>query len=325
MSATALAAPSQLEAQAQAPVAHAPSSGLSITLLGTAGGPPPHADRSQPATLLQIDGTSYLIDAGENVGQQLKRAGSAPQAVTTTFITHLHWDHTLGLGYLMATGWMMGRNAPMAIWGPPGTSEYVTRETAALKIGEDIFHDQTPNRPALASLYPAHDVDVGTPREIYRDAHVTVSAVANTHYGTLKTATRDYGPQKSYAYRFDTAKGSVTFTGDTGPSPAVANLAKNSDVLVSEVCDVDGIRATLLETMPADKIGPLMEHMEHEHLTPTEVGKLAQAAGVHEVVLTHFVVGKSFDAKRMIAEIRQAYPVGRIVLGKDLQTIAVTK
>jgi len=87
-----------------------------IVLLGTAGGPPPHLDRSQPASLLEVGGKRYVIDAGENVGQQLMRAGVAPSRVDLTLLTHLHWDHTLGLDYLMASGWMLGANWSSAVW-----------------------------------------------------------------------------------------------------------------------------------------------------------------------------------------------------------------
>src|SRR5262245_11969932 len=67
-------------AKAQTPAA------AKVTLLGTAGGPPPHLQRSQPASLLEVGGRTYLIDAGENVAQQLLRAGSAPQKVNALFL-----------------------------------------------------------------------------------------------------------------------------------------------------------------------------------------------------------------------------------------------
>src|SRR5438105_11692505 len=43
-----------------------------------------------------------------------------------------------------------------------------------------------------------------------------------------------YGKFKSYAYRFQAGEKSIVFTGDTGPSEAVTNLAKGADILISE-------------------------------------------------------------------------------------------
>lgn len=297
--------------------------GAELILLGTAGGPPAHADRSQPATLLKVGNRSYLIDAGENVGQQLARAGVPVRSVSNTFLTHLHWDHVLGLGYLMATGWMTNRRAPMPVWGPPGTARYVTSEIAALSEGEDIFRAQNPERPGLGSLYPAHEVAVTqTPQEIYKDDAVRVTAVTNTHFAVIHSPVHDYGEDRSYAYRFDTAAGSVVFTGDTGPSAAVVQLAKGADVLVTEVCDLASIRGAMLKLQDPASIDKLVQHMAEQHLSPEEVGKLAAAAGVRKVVLTHFVAGAGFDPQSMLPEIRAAFR-GEIVIGKDLAKVAV--
>lgn len=294
-----------------------------IILLGTAGRPPAHADRSQPATLLRIGPKNYLIDAGENVGQQLVRAGVPARALSDIFLTHLHWDHLLGLGYLMATGWMTNRSEPLPVWGPPGTSRYISSEKTALSEGEDIFRAQSPERPALSSLYPAKEITVGdAPVEIYADALVRVRAVANTHFSKIHSPPHDYGVDRSYAYRFDTAQGSVVFTGDTGPSTAVTKLAKGADVLVTEVCDLKSIKATMLKLQPASTIDKLVQHMAEQHLSPDEVGRMAEAAGVRKVVLTHFVAGANFDPTHLLPAIRARFK-GEIVLGKDLLEVPV--
>lgn len=303
-------------AAAQGP---SPSASVKITLLGTAGGPPPHADQSQPANLLQVGGKAYLIDAGENVGQQALRAGVGPSRIDLAFITHLHWDHTLGLGYLMASGWMMGRRVPMPIWGPPGLTKYVRAEETALGVGEDIFRQDTPANPLLASLYPVHEVAIDKTSEIYRDENVRVNAAITSHY-VLSTAIHDYGRDLAYAYRFDTKAGSVTFTGDTGPSKAVTDLARGSDILVTEVCDLDSIRqAMIAATGPGVKLDGVMAHMEKEHLSPEDVGKLATEAGVKTVVLTHYVMGRGVTPEELAAKVRQTFK-GKVVAGRDLQT-----
>lgn len=302
-----------------------PAKGARIVLLGTAGGPPPHVDRSQPAILLDVDGKHFLVDAGENAGQQLMRAGVAPSRVDLTLLTHLHWDHTLGLDYLMATGWMMGRSMPMPIWGPPGTREMVDGVKAGVHVGEDIFRPQTPGRPPLAGLYPVREIDVTTPQVIAEEGGVKISAVANSHYAGTPMASHGYGADKSYAYRFDTPYGSVLFTGDTGPSRPLADLARGADVLVSEIVDLDSIRADLVALgTKGQTLDTLMEHMEFQHLTPGKVGRMAQEAGVKTLVLTHFVTGKDFDPQRLLEPIRRQFK-GEIVLGKDLDVIPLKK
>jgi len=293
---------------------------LRLVLLGTAGGPPAHAARSQPANLLRVNGKNYVIDAGENVAQQMTKAGVPASAVEATFITHMHWDHVLGLGYFMATGWMLGRTAPMPVFGPPGLADYLTREEAALGIGETIFRAQSPERPTLASLYPARVIDIATPTEVFRDARVRVTAVPNSHFAVVHGAPARYGADKSYSYRFDTAGGSVVFTGDTGPSDAVTHLARGADILVSEICDVDSIRAAMLAINPAGNYDKLITHMREQHLSAEDVGRMAAAAGVKTLVLSHYVMGQRYDPEGFVAKIRPFFG-GKIVVGQDLLVV----
>ncbi|MDH7639289.1 MBL fold metallo-hydrolase [Sphingomonas oryzagri] len=300
--------------------------GAQVTLLGTSGGPPPHVDRSQPANLLTVDGRSYLIDAGENCGQQLMRAGTPPSKVDATLLTHLHWDHTLGLDYLMASGWMLGRTAPMPIWGPPGTADFVADVLRSDRIGEDIFRPQAPGRPPLASLYPVHEADVTAPQTLFDDGAVRVSAVANTHFAQIHSPPHDYGLDKSYAYRFDTAYGSVVFTGDTGPSDPVTRFAEGADMLVAEIVDLDSIKASMQAAgSSGSALEVLMQHMETQHLSADALGQMAQEARVKTLVVTHFVTGPHFDPQSLIAPLRRHFAKGDILLGRDLMTIPLGK
>ncbi|MBC2665985.1 MBL fold metallo-hydrolase [Novosphingobium flavum] len=299
----------------------APQQQPRIVLLGTAGGPPAHPGRSQPATLLQVAGRNYLIDAGENCAQQLLRAGVPAHKVDQCFLSHLHWDHTLGLDYLMATGWMMNRTAPMPVWGPPGTRELVARTAASVGIGEDIFRAQAKDRPPLASLYPARVVDTVTPRVILQDGPVKISAAATSHFAAVHSAPHSYGIDKALAYRFDTPAGSVVITGDTGPSATLEQLAQGCDVLVSEICDLVSIRAGLVEaSRPGQNIDLLVEHMRSQHLSPEELGKLATRAGVKKLVLTHFVIGRGFDPQAFAPQIAPFFK-GEVIVGRDLLSI----
>ena len=104
--------------RAQAPAVLA--KGTVIVTLGTGGGPRPRVDRSQSANLLLVNGTPYLIDAGENVVRRLVQAGIDFNAIGHIFITHGHSDHTLGLPALMATQWEFQRREPVEIFGAPG-------------------------------------------------------------------------------------------------------------------------------------------------------------------------------------------------------------
>jgi ribonuclease BN (tRNA processing enzyme) len=294
-----------------------------IVLLGTHGGPSADAERSEPANLLIVGGRPYLIDTGAGVARQLAAAGQRVTAIHTIFITHHHLDHTAGLEPLISLSWigtgLSGRpTPPVQIYGPPATRFLVKAALNYLSVSERIFRAGIPSLPDAAGMFVGHDID--HEGVVYQDDRVRVTAVENTHFGHPS-----YGPDgkkdMSFSYRFDTSAGSVVFTGDTGPSEAVTRLAKGADVLISEVLLPDGGATRSASGSPL--AGELREHMGREHLTPEDVGRMASAAGVRTVILTHLVIGSSPDAAQRLAEGVRKYYSGTVIVGHDLLKFAL--
>ncbi|MDE2562971.1 MAG: MBL fold metallo-hydrolase [Sphingomonadales bacterium] len=304
----------------------APSHAASIVLLGTKGGPTADPERSEPANLLVVDGHTYLIDAGAGVARQLAAAGHAPPTIHTIFLTHHHLDHTAGLESLIGLNWigngLFGRHDPVDIYGPPATDHLVAAALDYLSTSQRIFRAGIPSLPDSRTMYRAHVIDANG--QFFDDGTVKVTAVENSHFSHPS-----FGPDgmqdMSFSYRFDTPEGSVVFTGDTGPSDAVAELAKGADVLVSEV---------YLSTpeSPEDKASAgdalrkeLAEHMAREHLSPAEVGKIAARAGVKTVILTHIVAAPSDDLEKTLEAGVHKYFSGPVIVGHDLLTFDLGK
>ena len=84
--------------------------GTRLITLGTAAGPSLRAHRAQSSNLLTVNGTHYVVDAGDGVARRLAKAGIDVREIGTIFITHHHDDHTAGLGTLMSFAW--DRNVP---------------------------------------------------------------------------------------------------------------------------------------------------------------------------------------------------------------------
>lgn len=307
--------------------ASAPAGVTRIILLGTDGGPRPYAARAEPGNLLVVNGTPYLIDAGPGVERQIALAGLKLADIRTIFITHHHIDHDGGLPSLLAMTWFDGAWAdrtqpPVQLYGPPAT-QFLTRAALNyLSVSERIFRAGVPALQPAAAMFQAHDIHRNG--VFYREGSVTVSAVENTHFH-FKSGSASTGRDISFSYRFDTPNGSIVFTGDTGPSQAVADLARNADVLVSEVCLCDS-QATIQPATQSDAAkrtaAAMAEeetfHMRNEHLTPEQVGQLATAAHVKVVILTHFVPGDGkADPTQFTAGVMK-YFSGPVIPGKDL-------
>jgi ribonuclease BN (tRNA processing enzyme) len=293
--------------------------GTLVITLGTAGGPRPRADRAQSANLLIAGGEPYLVDAGENVVRRLGQAGVDFARVGHLFLTHGHSDHSMGLPALIATQWEFQRREPLEIYGPPGTAELVAGALAFLSANERIRATEG-NPGSIARQVKVADVSPGL---VYRDRNVTVTAVENTHFH-FPPGSPAHGRFGSFSYRFETADRVVVFTGDSGPSAALAELAKDADVLVTEASSAEGLLALYRRNGSWQRKSPAeqadwLRHQREEHLSPADIGALAARAGVKKIVLTHLTPTDGGDAayRHWVREVRKAFS-GKVALAADL-------
>ena len=300
----------------------------SLILLGTAGGPVLRATRSQPASMLVVNGIPYLIDAGDGVSEKVVKSGYSPAQVRSVFVTHHHMDHTAGLGAFVAFNWSVVRKTPLHIYGPPGVEALVQRGLSYYAVSEETFGRQTPSPGKMADIPKA--VEISSDGKFYEDENIRVFAAENSHFssGCQGKACTDL---KSLSYRFEIKGGvkplSIVFTGDTGPSEKVIELAKDTDVLVSEVIDLESTITFLRNNrrLPEATLQSMIAHMEMEHLTPDEVGKLAKSSGAKQLVLHHFVWGnheREPDVKKITDAVAKIYS-GPLIPGNDMQVITL--
>src|SRR5580704_18549367 len=212
-----------------------PKTGTRLITLGTRGGPIPMVGRAQASNVLIVNGALYVVDAGEGVTRRLTRAGIAIRDIDNIFITHKHSDHTGGLGGLMSSEYDLNRTQPVNIYGPPGTDAGVKALVAFLTVSADIRISEGMRTVPPVKIFFGHDTGSGV---IYQDANVKVTAAENSHFH-FAPGTPAYGKYKSYSYRFETPDRVIVFSGDTGPSAALAELAKGADLLVTEVISVE--------------------------------------------------------------------------------------
>lgn len=261
---------------------------LRWTTLGTAGGPVPTAERSEPANLLTIGERRILVDTGDGTVDQLARIGldlgarrhgvHQPQPSRS----HRRPRRSDGLR------WMNQFAGVLTVYGPVGTRAAVEGIVASMATPGSIGFGlgTPPPRPAdsvrVIELADGQSLDLG--------AGAGVKVAANSHFDHDGKPDPD---NASLSYRFVLGTRSITYTGDTGPSAAVTALAKGSDMFVSEVIALDAllgeIRARRKDASP-EMLAGMERHLSTHHLRPEAVGEIAAQAGVGRVVLTHFAV-----------------------------------
>lgn len=306
---------------AAAQPAPTPRQGTQLVTLGTAGGPQPRAHRAQSSNLLMVNGTPYIIDAGDGVVRRLAKLKFSYRTIETIFITHGHNDHTAGLGYLLDAAWINQRTEPIHVYGPPETEGLVAAAVQYYGFDSRIRISDGSRTVPIEKIFFGHDVRPGV---VFQDANVKVTAVENSHYH-FPAGSPAEGKARSYSYRFDTPDRVIVFTGDTGPSDAVADLARGADILVSEVGSPEDAvenrkRIGQWDIMSAKEQQEFIRHQRDEHLTPEAVAAMATRAGVKKVVLTHLTPRPGTDDYGPFAErVRKGF-AGEVALAEDLKS-----
>jgi ribonuclease BN (tRNA processing enzyme) len=261
---------------------------LRWTTLGTAGGPVPTPERSEPANLLVAGDQQILVDTGDGTVTQLARAGLELGGIQTVFISHHHMDHTGGLAAVIGLRWMNTFPGVLTVYGPAGTREMVDGIIKTMQPQARIGFGLGTATPDPAASVRVVELDGGA---MVRLGDLTVSTAANSHFDHPGKV--EAGAPVSLSYRFQLGGRSITYTGDTGPSAAVGNLAAKTDMLVSEVIDLEPIVAairTRRPDMPTATFNQMREHLSTHHLTARDLGQMARNAQVGHLVLTHFAI-----------------------------------
>jgi ribonuclease BN (tRNA processing enzyme) len=286
----------------------------------------PRVDRSEPANLLVAGDQLVLVDTGDGTADQLAKINLSVAAIGSVFISHHHMDHTGGLGAVIGIRWMLGSVGmlppPLTIYGPPGTQEMVNGIVASMQPQARVGMGGSEKPLAPAGSVKVVEIRGG---ETVRLGDLVVVAARNSHLDYPEP----HEPQtaQSLSYRFNLGNRSITYTGDTGPSEAVSNLAKETDLLVSEVTDLDSVLALLARfgqnALPGG-MAAQRYHFEMQHLTPENVGLIAEAARAKHLVLTHFAFpgAVSDEELKLRGGIAKAYR-GPVDLARDLSSFDV--
>jgi ribonuclease BN (tRNA processing enzyme) len=300
------------------------NSGTRLVMLGTQGGPNFNEQRKECSSAVVVDGRIYLVDCGYGALGQLKASGLGFRGVGNVFLTHLHDDHVSDLAALLSHQWTDGRVDPNVVIGPYGTKRLVEAAIAFAAANTEIRLVDEARSVKPAQIFSGRDIQpTAMPAQVFSDDRVRVSAVENAHF---PESTKKRVPYRSVSYRFDARNRSIVISGDTAYSENVIRLAKGCDVFVCEAIELQLTRQNFEKRVAAgayaDNPEGIWKHIVATHSSTEDVGRMAAAAAVGTLVLTHLVPGSLMDVKDdvYLEGVRKHFK-GKAIVGRDLMTI----
>jgi ribonuclease BN (tRNA processing enzyme) len=279
-----------------------------IVFLGTKGGPRIGLNAANPANLVVVNNTPFVIDCGAGVSHQLVAAGVPIPSVKYIFISHHHSDHNLEYGNLFYNAWAAGLSTPIHSFGPKGIEE-MTRtywELNKFDVETRIADEGRPDpRPLLIAK------DITEDGVVLQTPDVKVTAFRTPHPPIVD----------NFAYKFETPDGTIVFSSDTAYNPKLAEFAKGADVLVHEALYLPAVDRLVIKTKNG---ATLKKHLLDSHTTTEDVGRIAAQAGVKVLVLSHFVPGDDPEVTDddWTRDVKKNFS-GRIIVAKDLMQLAL--
>jgi ribonuclease Z len=291
---------------------------LSLFFAGTAGSVPT-ARRGLPATLLRRGGDRLLFDCGEGTQRQLLRTVGLPD-MQTVFLTHHHADHWLGLPGMLKSFELRDRQAPLTVYGPPGTVALMRAmrivygrlgypfEVVDLEAGDAVEYDGYEVAPFnvrhRGRAFGYAIVEQPRPGRFDAELATSLGVQFGPDFGRLQRGEVVNGVRPEQVVGPERAGRKVVLSGDTSPSEMLAVAAHEADVLVHEATFTDEERERALQT---------------GHSTARQAAELAREADVRLLVLTHvstrYAGGEIRDEARAIFE--------RTEVPRDFDTVEV--
>ncbi|MEZ7517110.1 ribonuclease Z [Psychrobacter sp. NPDC078370] len=254
-----------------------------------------------------------LIDCGEGTQQQLLHTKLSLHQLAAICITHVHGDHCYGLPGLLASAAMSGRRESLTLIAPKAIATLLEAITATTELYlpfafdfiaiEEVLAEQDDTNKVSISLSDQHQLDIDiTPlshrvashafgitqtisrRILNTDKLVADGIPASALWGKLQqgedVTTEGNRQLRSVDYvDNEIQRTRVVVAGDNDAPNLLSKAVINADLLVHE--------ATYTHEV-LNKIRAKNPDYDPMHSSAQLLGEFAQAAGLKNIILTHF-------------------------------------
>jgi ribonuclease BN (tRNA processing enzyme) len=206
----------------------------------------PNPGSAQSGYLVEGNGRRLLLDCGPGVLARLREREPWP-LVDAIVLTHFHLDHWGDIvPWVFGASFGAGRDTKRAeLWVPPGGSDTLDSYGGRMGFGKQLRH-----------AFDLHEYEDGVP---FGAAGFEVAPVRLIHYREL-----------TFGLRVTNGRAILAYSGDTAPTPNLAELARDADLFMCE--------ATLADSEPPEERG---------HLSAAEAVAAFEDSGAKRLLVIH--------------------------------------
>ncbi|MGC9057197.1 MAG: MBL fold metallo-hydrolase [Candidatus Saccharicenans sp.] len=253
---------------------------VKVTFLGT-GGAVATANRDNTSLLLEIDSELVLFDCPGSLTTKILRAGYRPEKITAILITHIHPDHIYGWPFLVHS--LRRERQSVRLFGSKETINFSRQLLDLFRLQDEkiLFRSE----PQV--LFPGEEIELS--------AGIKITGYPVSHHSS------------SLAFKVTAPSISLVFSGDTAFDDSMVKAAQNSDCLIHD-CSAP---SRFFERVP---------FLAAYHTSSLMLGKLAERAGVKNLIPCHFFDDFGFSMEEIKEEIRKNFS-GDLIIPEDGQSI----
>jgi ribonuclease Z len=289
---------------------------LRLTFLGTSAAAPT-LHRGLTSLAVRRAGELLLFDCGEGTQRQMIRYGTGFDVAAILF-SHFHADHYLGAIGFLRTLSMLGRTDPLHLYGPRPASRLLRTMlfTGTDRLAFEVeIHEVEPGaelrRPGAVVRAFATDHRVPSlgwalaedrrPGRFHPDRAAALGVPEGPLWGQLQRGNpvvvggRTVEPAE--VVEPERPGRLLVVTGDTRPSPATVEAARQADLLVHDATFGDEEAERALETF---------------HSTAREAGRVAREAGAGRLLLTHLSARYDVDPSPLLRQAGEEHPAAQV-------------
>jgi ribonuclease BN (tRNA processing enzyme) len=279
-------------------LAECQSQRVKVQVLGS-GGPELTDGRASSSYLIWLDGKGIgLIDAGSGSSLNYEKSKAYVNDLEFIAFTHFHVDHSADFPAFIKGAYFTHRTQNLHIFGPegnklmPSATDFIER----LYGEEGVF----PYLNNYISKEKSSHFKIKA-KNLSLTKRNRLNAYQSTDY-SLSTIPVHHGPLPALAWRIDLAGCSIAFSGDmSNQFKTLKVLAKGVDILIAH------------NAIPESQQGAGRKL----HMPPSEIGKIAQQAGVKKLVLSHRMKRTLGREQETLGIIKKHYK-GQIKFANDM-------